>query len=210
VAKFKSITVGERFGKLTALEPCRTSNLKCKCQCDCGTTKDVKGFSLRAGTSQSCGCLKLDIFRAFATKHGYGGKHKSGTYSSWANMITRCTYEKHGSYPNYGGRGIKVCERWLKFENFLKDMGPRPPGHSIDRIDSNSGYEPVNCRWATTKEQARNVRTNKLLTFNAETLCLAEWAEKLGISEDVIGSRISNGWTVERALSTPVKKKKVA
>ena len=199
MAKFKSITVGERFGRLVAVAPCATSTLKCRCRCDCGTVKQVRAYSLRAGTTRSCGCLY--------TRHGYGGKHKSGTYSSWANMISRCTNKNH-SWANYGGRGITVCKRWLKFENFLSDMGECPLGHSIDRRDNSLGYKPGNCRWTTPKQQARNKRTNKLLTFNGETLCLIEWAEKLGMSEDVIGSRILSGWTIERALTTPLRKKR--
>ena len=105
----------------------------------------------------------------------------------------------------YGGRGIKVCDRWQDFENFAADMGPRPEGCSIERIDNDGGYNPENCRWATRKEQNRNTRRNKLMTMGGVTRCLSEWAEVVNIHETVLRQRLFMGWTDEKALTTPVR-----
>lgn len=115
---------------------------------------------------------------------------------------------KHAAYPNYGGRGIAVCERWLNSpQAFLDDMGMKPtPKHEIDRIDNDGNYEPGNCRWATRKENDRNRRNNRLLTLNGETLTLAEWAEHSGVPDDTLRHRLGVGWSVERAILTPVRR----
>ena len=119
-------------------------------------------------------------------------------------MKQRCSNEKDANYHNYGGRGISVCERWHSFENFLADMGERPSKiHSLDRFpDKNGNYGPDNCRWATPKEQMRNVRYNRMITFNGETYCTAQWAEKLGISAYNIYSRLKRGMSIEQVMST--------
>jgi len=123
-------------------------------------------------------------------------------------MIARCTYPSVKAYRFYGARGIKVCERWRTFENFLADMGERPAGMSIDRVDNAKGYEPGNCRWATDTEQHRNRTDNKFLTFQGKTLTIAGWAELLGIDRHTLADRIrKSGWTVEKALTTPVMSK---
>jgi hypothetical protein len=140
------------------------------------------------------------------TKHGFSPRNapKSPEYHSWLCMIQRCTNPKQRSYQNYGGRGIKVCERWGKFENFLADMGLRPtPEHSIERKDVNGNYEPNNCRWATKKEQARNARSNRLLTIGGRTQCLNAWAEELGKERSVIKQRLKLGWSEVDAVFTP-------
>ena len=124
----------------------------------------------------------------------------------WADIVQRCTNPKREAYKDYGGRGIRVCDRWLGSSvNFVADMGPRPsPAHTIDRIDTNGNYEPSNCRWATWTEQQRNRRNNHTLTFRGETRCVAEWSEVLGVSKWTLHSRISMGWSTERTLSEPV------
>lgn len=119
-------------------------------------------------------------------------------------MLARCTNGKNRRYKDYGGRGIGVCERWYDFANFLADMGEKPKGYSLDRIDVNGDYEPGNCRWATATEQARNKRNNTLLTHNGETHTIAEWGDILGIRHTTISTRLHSGWSVERAL-TPHK-----
>ena len=123
-------------------------------------------------------------------------------------MIDRCSRPSHKFFKHYGGRGISVCERWSKYENFLDDMGRRPtPKHSIDRIDNNGNYEPSNCRWATSKTQLRNRRANRIIDFNGESFCIAEWAERTGTSSAVISQRIDNlGWSIEDALTIKAEK----
>jgi|GEM_PF-3001522 len=127
----------------------------------------------------------------------------------WQSMNHRCHDPKTKAFHTYGGRGIRVCDRWrASFEAFLADMGPRPsPRHSIDRIDVNGNYEPGNCRWATPKEQGRNKRDNRMLTAFGRTQCMAAWAEELGVTTGFIGDRIDElGWSVEEALTTPAAK----
>jgi hypothetical protein len=108
------------------------------------------------------------------------------------------------AYDLYGGRGIKVCEQWRDFENFLADMGEQPSGKSLDRIDNDGDYEPGNCRWATAKQQSRNRGNNRLLAYGGKTRCVTEWAEMTGMGSSVIYGRLSRGWTVKATLTTPV------
>lgn len=137
-------------------------------------------------------------------RHSTGGSI-TPEYRCWSGIHARCYNKKTCAYRLYGGRGIKVCERWHSFENFLADMGPRPSiAHSIDRIDPDGDYEPKNCRWATLIEQARNKRTNKIVTFNGESLPISVWAERLGIRTDTLWRRFNSGWPVEKALSQPL------
>lgn len=137
------------------------------------------------------------------------GMAKTPTYSSWHGMLQRCTNPNNPRWKRYGGRGITVSERWLKFENFLEDMGVRPKGLSIERINNNGNYEPSNCKWATRREQQGNTSFNQLLTFNGETDHLAGWARRLGIKPDTLYSRIFTlGWTIERAFSKDPEDKK--
>jgi hypothetical protein len=128
-------------------------------------------------------------------------------YRCWSRMIQRCTNLKHSSYYNYGGRGITVCKRWLKFKNFIADMGIRPtPKHSIERKDNSKGYQPSNCKWATRFEQHRNMRRNRWITFQGKTLCLRDWEKLLGFGSMTIKSRLERGWSVEEALTLPPDK----
>lgn len=127
-------------------------------------------------------------------------------YRAWQMMRLRCTEPTNAAYPDYGGRGIRVCERWQNSpENFVADMGPKPsPKHELDRIDNNAGYSPENCRWATRKQNCRNRRTNAHLTVNGETRTLAEWCEVYGVRGDTVMWRIKRlGWSPEAALTTP-------
>lgn len=127
-----------------------------------------------------------------------------GVRQIWFGMKQRCNNPKHEAYARYGGRGIKICERWESFQNFMEDMGPRPgPEYSIERLNNDLGYEPSNCKWATRTEQSRNTRNNRRLTYNGETLCVSEWAERFGLHHNRITKRLESGWSVEEALTTP-------
>jgi hypothetical protein len=140
-------------------------------------------------------------------KHGHATEHggKSREYLSWRSMMQRCTDTNSAAYPRYGGRGIKVCDRWRKFANFLADMGARPEGKSLDRWPDNDGnYEPGNCRWATPEEQAANTRTNHTITAAGRTQTITAWARELGVDPGAIRYRIDKmGWDPERAVTTP-------
>jgi hypothetical protein len=129
------------------------------------------------------------------------GKGATAEHRSWTAMRTRCNNPKQLAWPNYGGRGITVCERWDSFENFLADMGERPSGCSLDRIDNNGNYEPGNCRWATKAEQSNNRRTNIFVTHDGETLTITQWCTRLGISNGAVRTRMSkNKVTPRQAL----------
>jgi len=129
-------------------------------------------------------------------------------YAIWKGIKKRCYSPKCNNYESYGGRGIRVCERWLNsFEAFRDDMGERPtPRHQLDRFpDNNGNYEPGNCRWATRTQNGRNTRHNRVVEFRGEKRCLSEWGELLGISSTVIYTRLYQGWSVERALTEPLR-----
>lgn len=157
--KFDDLT-GQRFGRLVVLDGSK-SPIRWRCLCDCGNIKIVRPNSLKQKKTQSCGCLhkeRAGMPTRFITKHGhYAGDVASPEYKVWCGMKSRCKNPKHISWKYYGGRGIAVCERWQNsFENFLSDMGLRPPGSTLDRIDPDGNYEPGNCRWTISREQARN------------------------------------------------------
>ena len=159
--------------------------------------------SLKSGYTKSCGCLKRELTKLV---EGVPSKeHK--LYPVWNNMKQRCRDELHPAYSNYGGRGIKVCQRWQdSFEDFVSDMGPRPEGHTLDRIDNGGNYTPDNCRWASNAEQSRNTCRNHFITHKGETLCLKDWSLKLGGCATLVHVRIKNyGWSEERAVSTPIR-----
>lgn len=131
-------------------------------------------------------------------------RSKTREYTSWYHMIRRCHARSDYQYHGWGGRGIRVCARWRKsFDNFLRDMGPRPKGMSLGRINNNKHYTPNNCRWETPTQQLRNQRDTKWITFRGERLCQQEWAERLGTSPDTIKGRINRGWPLSKALTLP-------
>ncbi len=176
------------------------------CKCDCGKEIIVSSTHLQSGKTQSCGCLNIDKI----TKHGHNKNGKqSKTYIVWSHMIQRCTNAYCKEYRYYGSRGIKVCKRWLKFENFLKDMGEAPDRYQIDRIENNKGYYTENCQWVTKKQQMRNKRDNHLITFEGKTRCMAEWSEIFNINYNTLQYRLNHRWSIQKALITPVRKKRV-
>ncbi|MCX4573081.1 hypothetical protein OHB41_07760 [Streptomyces sp. NBC_01571] len=194
---------GETFGLLTVVAYAghnAAHRAMWDCACECGEKVTVRWDHLRDGGTQSCGCLSKRRMAVLNRTHG-----KSGTplYRVWRGMIDRCENKNNANFQHYGGRGIVVCAEWRKsFEAFERDMGPGyRAGLSIDRINNSLGYFASNCRWATDTEQNRNRRFNRLITFEGETRCLAEWAELAGIKYSTLSQRLNRGWSVDRAFA---------
>jgi len=207
------LNAGDRYGYFTVVREAERvilSGKPCRhvlCKCDCGKEKVVRLGDIRDGRVKSCGCLH-DIL---PIKHGQAKNGERGlTYRTWSNIRRRCLNPNAHEYESYGGRGIRICDRWEDFAAFVEDMGERPSQrHSIDRIDPEGDYTPDNCRWATPKQQGRNRRNNRTLTYKGETLCLSEWSERIGISLNAIASRLDVcGYTVEEALTLPLGMKR--
>lgn len=195
-----------RFGRLLVVSEC--GGRVVLCQCDCGTTKRIRKIRLTVtvGPTRSCGCLRVDANRKRLSTHGQScskGEHRR-EYRSWRMMLNRCLNPNATGFNNYGGRGITVCERWRKFENFLADMGPRPAGKSIDRYPDNDGnYEPGNCRWATRQEQNLNTRTTKnAARYGGFTI--RELAQRCGKSIATLRHRLKSGMSIDEAISRTV------
>ena len=178
------------------------------CVCSCGNVVEVHSRALTLGRTKSCGCYRREQLAVIGRGHRRHGHTPSGMespeYRAWRSMKARCYRKKNVSYKRYGGRGIRVCERWLKFENFLADVGLRPsPAHSLERKENNGNYEPGNVVWATQLEQHRNKSSAPLLTLNGETLMMSEWARRLGVHPSQISARLAKGWPLVRALTEP-------
>lgn len=169
---------------------------KIRVRCDCGTEKWIFRYNLK--DTRSCGCLKPSFVREFHTKHG---DSYTRTWRSWKSMLSRCRTASNSAYADYGGRGITVCDRWLSYENFRADMGERPLGTSLDRINNDGNYEPANCRWATAVEQANNKRGCRYLEYQGQRLTATQWARKAGITPAALLKRIERGASIEKALS---------
>lgn len=194
------------FGRLTAIKNVKIDkhhNRLWLCQCSCGKQTIVRAGSLASGVTQSCGCLNRErvslVTKNRNFKHGQAHRRrKTRTYRIWMNLNCRPRYEAG-----------KRCKRWQSFEVFLADMGECPsPKHTIDRIDNARGYEPKNCRWATMKQQQNNRTNNVLLKLNGRTQTLQQWAEETGIARTTLRARIKYlGWSVERAITTPVQRR---
>ncbi len=175
-------------------DPSRTT--RWFCGCICGAETLVRSSALRSGHSQSCGCM------------GKARLERDKTYNAWSAMRQRCRNPNNPAWPNYGGRGISVAPEWDDFETFLREVGPAPSlQFSLDRKDHNGNYEPGNVRWASSRQQARNRRSNCVVEFNGVTQTLAAWSEQTGISRAVLQWRLKN-WDIPRALTTPVKSRR--
>lgn len=136
-----------------------------------------------------------------------GEKNQTKAYICWRNIVMRCEDETCPAFKSYGGRGIRLCERWKSYPNFLEDMGDPGPGMTLDRIDNDKGYEPSNCRWVTRQEQSRNTSRNRKVTINGQTKCLKDWCEVMRLPSSTIFARVNLlGWPVEKALFTPIRK----
>jgi len=190
--------VGRRFGRLIVKESAGKVKHEAiwLCMCDCGNKKIVRGSHLKSGDTSSCGCLKRENIRKSKIVHGAAIVGKvTREYSAWQHMKKRCLNPQSPDYKNYGGRGIRVCNRWVhNFKDFFSDMGRCPPGLTLERIDNNGDYEPSNCRWATRKEQGLNTRNNRRIEFNGQIKTVSEWAEIIGIPDSTLRTRLRNGW----------------
>lgn len=192
---------GKRFSRLVVISEAdrkqgQTSRWLCKC--DCGNEKIIKGNHLTSGLTKSCGCLRSEIISKRVKTHGMYGTR---IYSIWANMLQRCYNQRERSYKYYGARGIKVCDKWKRFEGFLEDMGGTYQEHlSIDRINVNGDYCSENCKWATKEEQANNTRANHLITINGETDTLANVCKKYNLNYKTVHKKLKKGIPIEKLI----------
>ena len=175
------------------------------CECDCGATKEVAGTTIVTGKSKSCGCYAKEVTSITNSSHGLT---KTPEHRIWLYMRKRILNKNMPDYHRYGGRGIAICPEWDDFTVFLADMGHRPsPQHSIDRIDNDGDYTPENCRWSTATEQAQNRRSNIKVTRGGVTRCLKEWCIELNMPYQTVWARVkTHNWSIERALTQPVRK----
>lgn len=192
---------GERFGRLTVvrIHPLRSESggVYWLCKCECGTEKAVLANSLRTGDSKSCGCLNSELTASRNRKHGCS---KTSDYYAWKAMVQRCTNPSNKSFYCYGGRGIRVCERWMEFTNFVEDMGSPPSGMCLERKDNNGDYCPENCKWATMAEQNSNKSNNINISAMGKTMNLTHWAKQLGVYPNKIKSRMLRGESGESVI----------
>lgn len=206
----------EKYGRLTVVGVGGLSKRGRKLtefRCDCGAIIERELKSVTNGNTLSCGCLRRDLVAAKNHKHGHRvresttGVKTRTEYTIWKRMRTRCNDKNDRKYPEYGGRGIKCCERWNDFEMFLADMGERPSvGHSLDRFpDNNGNYEPGNVRWATASQQARNKRNSRVVQFEGKSVNLADLVDRFNLRYGLVSSRLNLGWSVERAISEPIR-----
>ena len=203
---------GQTFGALTVLSrighKTKSRSHYWECQCICGNVTEVSGSNLRSGAVASCGCVARQATSIRNQTHGHtAGAGATRVYRIWSCMLTRCYNPDRASWQDYGGRGIKVCDRWREsFENFYADMGEPPtPRHTLDRYPDNGGdYSPDNCRWATMSQQARNRRSTRMIEYQGRTMAISDWADEYGIKLACLTGRLNNGWDIEKALTTPV------
>lgn len=193
---------GQKFGRLTAIKEIGKIKgvIKWLCQCECGTLKELRVAVLRNGTVRSCGCLNKDKVIERNTTHNMT---YHTLFNVWKGMIDRCTNPKCSSYKRYGKIGISVCDRWAGdkgIHNFVKDMGERPEGTSLDRIDNTQGYSPENCRWAFPKQQSNNRKDNIFIEYQGKSKTISQWANDNNILYSTFYTRLSRGWKIEEVI----------
>jgi hypothetical protein len=203
---------GNKFGRLlvVSFHEDGSNGGKWRCSCDCGKEKVAYGSNLVSGATKSCGCYRREATAARSTKHGHKGDEKqTRTYTTWAGMKNRCLNIKYHGYKDYGGRGITICEQWEIFENFLLDMGCRPKGMTLDRIDNTAGYSKDNCRWASLADQMNNTRGNYFVEYQGEQITLANLSRKTGVDYKLLQTRISMlGWPIDDAINRKKRAKR--
>lgn len=196
---------GDKYGRLTVIAEAGRSKhnrRRIRCACDCGKEVVVMAGSLKTGNTKSCGCYWLEVVKKKNSTHQMTG---TGLYNSWRAMKERCLNPNSSSYPNYGGRGITICNDWLKFKVFRRwatAAGYRK-GLSIERVNNDGPYCPENCTWGTRMQQSNNRRNNHTVEFNGETKSIAEWSRQLNINYRTLQDRLARGWPPEKALLTP-------
>jgi hypothetical protein len=200
---------GQKFGMLTVISMAEDriksngNNVsRCKCKCDCGNETIVDASALKSKHTQSCGCLQGEHHND--SRHDIG---KTRLYRIWGDMKQRCYNPNNDNFKHYGARGIEICSEWKDSYSSFKEWAINngyADNLSIDRIDTNGNYEPQNCRWSTEEDQANNTRTNRLISFNGETLTLSQWRKRLGFKRGVLEYRLNHGWDLEKAFYTPV------
>lgn len=214
--------VGESYGMLMVISKTQYIKQKNKSndsytytgfvfvKCECGNIKRVRYGLLRSGHTKSCGCYNAALLKNNKRTIKHGNSHRD-EFLIWNYIKRRCCNINCAAYNDYGGRGITICDRWLySFDNFFADMGMRPSKkHSIDRYpNTNGNYEPTNCRWATPKQQANNKTNNRIIEFEGSRKTISEWCDIYSIGYKTVYHRLSNGWEIGRALTTPLLKSK--
>jgi hypothetical protein len=203
------IKANQRFNRLRFLaeEPSINNRRRGLFLCDCGNVTRAAIHDVRSGHTCSCGCFHTERQRSARTHGATLSRQNPPEYIAWKAMKARCYDRKTIGYKNYGGRGIRVCEKWLNdYPAFLKDVGMKPtPEHSLDRIENDGDYEPGNCKWSTKVEQRRNNRQGvHPVTINGITKIICDWAKASGVPEEAISSRLRHGWDPERAVYCPL------
>ena len=208
--------VGKLFGRLRILSlgprahGARGGYVTWNCICSCGNTRAIRGDSLKRGLTTSCGCLGIERRRAAAKTHGLSrlSGEQAKIYRVWVEMRNRCSNPKNPAWSYYGGRGIRVCTRWEHYDLFLVDIGPRPKGFTIERINNDGNYEPGNCKWASRAEQSCNTRQNHRLEHNGKTQGITAWAREYEIADTTVLARLRRGMSVADALTVPNRRKR--
>ncbi len=201
---------GSKFNRWTVVSQplAKGPKLYYEFKCECGTVRTLPRYPVENGKTKSCGCLKIELARGRPSGNKSHGLWLSGTWYSWSAMKNRCHNKNSPDYKDYGARGISVCPRWFhSFVDFVADMGERPRGMTLGRIENNKNYEPGNCRWEDRYQQQNNTRANHMITVGDETMTVTNASRKFGIPDYILFKRLQYGWPVSRAIATPFKKR---